>query len=434
MITATLYSDPACPWAYSESPALRVIEWRYGDQLDWKLVLVGLTESSEQYAKRGYTPVRGALGQLHFRSRYGMPFAPEPKARLSATARACRAVVATRMSDPGTEWGGVPRAIQLANFNGPLVLEDDDMLRDVLREVPGVDADAIVAALDSPEVTAAYEADKAATREAAGSAAELQGRPPPPTGPFASPRPRSCFSQTAPHWRPAAFVAGRGLRHPRDQPRSDAHPLRAARDARAAVGRVSRRAHDPGGRGADDPRQRRARPPGGRGRAHRAGSRWEGGTTVDGRRRALDHGLGCRPGQPQQAASPDHRSPTAFRTPPRCSSSAGGDPGREGRDPARPAQRLAQTISLCSGASSIPNSCAIVMPGTPRRACAGGAPPIASARAPGSRTDRRRGPSSALRSRGWRPVRGRRPRRQPGPGGRCGSSRSPACRSSGGNW
>ena len=24
MIDATLYSDPACPWAYSESPALRV--------------------------------------------------------------------------------------------------------------------------------------------------------------------------------------------------------------------------------------------------------------------------------------------------------------------------------------------------------------------------------------------------------------------------
>ena len=109
MINATLYSDPACPWAYSESPALRVIEWRYGDQLDWKLVLVGLTESSDQYAKRGYTPVRGALGQLHFRSRYGMPFAPEPKARLSATARACRAVVAARLANPGTRVGGVPR-------------------------------------------------------------------------------------------------------------------------------------------------------------------------------------------------------------------------------------------------------------------------------------------------------------------------------------
>jgi predicted DsbA family dithiol-disulfide isomerase len=202
MITATLYSDPACPWAYSESPALRVIEWRYGDQLDWKLVVVGLTERSEQYAQRGYTPVRGALGQLHFRNRYGMPFSPVPKARLSATARACRAVVAARLAHPGTEWA-VFRAIQLANFTGPLVLEDDEMLRDVLREVPGVGADAIIAALDSPEVTEAYEADKADTRKAAGSAAELQGKTATTDGPVRFTAPSIVFQSNG-----TSLVAG----------------------------------------------------------------------------------------------------------------------------------------------------------------------------------------------------------------------------------
>jgi len=202
MITATLYSDPACPWAYSESPALRVIEWRYGDQVDWKLVLVGLTERSEQYAERGYTPVRGALGQLHFRNRYGMPFSPVPKARLSATARACRAVVAARLANPGSEWA-VFRAIQLANFTGPLVLEDDEMLRDVLREVPGVDADAIIAALDSPEVTAAYEADKADTRKAQGSAAELQGKTATTDGPVRFTAPSIVFQSNG-----TSLVAG----------------------------------------------------------------------------------------------------------------------------------------------------------------------------------------------------------------------------------
>jgi predicted DsbA family dithiol-disulfide isomerase len=174
MISATLYSDPACPWAYSESPALRVIEWRYGDQLAWRLALVGLTEDASQYAARGYTPVRGALGQLSFR-RYGMPFAPSPKPRLSATARACRAVVAARLANPGTEWS-VFRALQLANFTTPMLLEDDEALQDALRDLPGVDAAAIIAALDSPEVTEAYESDKAETRTAEGSAAELQGK------------------------------------------------------------------------------------------------------------------------------------------------------------------------------------------------------------------------------------------------------------------
>ena len=175
MIDATLYSDPACPWAYSENPAMRVIEWRYGEQLDWRLVVIGLTEDASQYERRGYTPLRGALGQLRFRRRYGMPFAPAPKPRLSATSRACRAVVAARIAQPGSEWR-VYRALQLANFTSPLVLEDDAQLADVLRGVPGIDANEIVARIDAPDVVEAYERDRDETRTAEGSAAELQGK------------------------------------------------------------------------------------------------------------------------------------------------------------------------------------------------------------------------------------------------------------------
>ena len=174
MISATLFSDPACPWAYSESPALRVLEWRYDSQLDWRLVLIGLTERASQYEERGYTPLRGALGQVRFR-RYGMPFAPNPKDRVSATARACRAVVATRLAHPGSEWAAF-RALQFANFTTRLLLDDDEGLRDVLSTVPGIDADAVVSSLDSPEVNDAYNSDRAETREAEGSAAELQGK------------------------------------------------------------------------------------------------------------------------------------------------------------------------------------------------------------------------------------------------------------------
>ena len=174
VIDATLYSDPACPWAYSENPALRVIEWRYKDQLRWRLVMIGLTEDASQYEARGYTPLRGALGQVRFR-RYGMPFAPAPKARISATARACRAVVASRLLAPGSEWD-VFRALALANFTSSLVLDDDSQLEQVIARLPGVDAREIIARLDSPEVTEAYERDKAETRSAAGSAAELQGK------------------------------------------------------------------------------------------------------------------------------------------------------------------------------------------------------------------------------------------------------------------
>ncbi len=175
MIEATLYSDAACPWAYSASPALRVIQWRYGDQLRWRLVMVGLTESATQYEERGYTPLRGALGYAWFRERYGMPFTAAPKARLSATSRACRLVVAARMHDPGSEWR-VFRAVQLANFTTPLLLDEDEQLAAVLRDVEGIDADELVGRIDDPDVIKAYDGDRAETRRAAGSAAELQGK------------------------------------------------------------------------------------------------------------------------------------------------------------------------------------------------------------------------------------------------------------------
>jgi predicted DsbA family dithiol-disulfide isomerase len=193
MISATLYNDPACPWAYSESPALRVIEWRYGDQLDWRLVLIGLTEDASQYEARGYTPLRGALGQALFRRRYGMPFSPAPKPRLSATSRACRAVVAARLASPGSEWR-VFRAIQLANFTTPLVLDDDAQLVEALSAVSGIDAPAIVGAIDSPEVLEAYKRDKDETRAAAGSAAELQGKTATTDGPVRFTAPSIVFA------------------------------------------------------------------------------------------------------------------------------------------------------------------------------------------------------------------------------------------------
>ena len=48
MIEATLHTDAGCPWAYSANPALRVLEWRFRDQLSWRLVMIGLREQATQ--------------------------------------------------------------------------------------------------------------------------------------------------------------------------------------------------------------------------------------------------------------------------------------------------------------------------------------------------------------------------------------------------
>ena len=193
-VTATLHTDPGCPWAYSALPALRVLDWRYGDQIDWRLVVIGLAETSEQYVARGYTTGDRAVGWTDFRDRFGMPFAPSPKVRVSATARGCRAIVAARILAPGSEWA-VLRALQLANFTSPLLLDDDDQLRGVLAGVPGVDADDVVGRLDAPDVTDAYERDRAEARTAAGSPTELQGKTATTDGPVRYTAPSVVFAR-----------------------------------------------------------------------------------------------------------------------------------------------------------------------------------------------------------------------------------------------
>jgi 2-hydroxychromene-2-carboxylate isomerase len=171
VIEATLYSDAACPWAYSASPALRVLEWRYGDQLSWRLVMIGLRE----LVARGYDTTQAAERLARFRERYGMPFDLVPKERASGTGRGCRAVVAARLLEPGSEWR-VLRALQLAQFTSGLLLDDAERIGSALRAVPGIDADGIVARLDAPEVIDAYDRDREEARRAAGTAAEAQGK------------------------------------------------------------------------------------------------------------------------------------------------------------------------------------------------------------------------------------------------------------------
>jgi hypothetical protein len=123
-----------------------------------------------------------------------MPFAALPKERAAATGPGCRAVVAARLLEPGSEWR-VLRALQLANFTTQLLLDDDELIRETLRGVPGVDADAIVDRLDDPEVTEAYEQDRAEARSAAGTAAETQDKTSTSDGPVRFTAPSIVFER-----------------------------------------------------------------------------------------------------------------------------------------------------------------------------------------------------------------------------------------------
>ena len=170
----THFTDPGCPWAWSASPALTVLQWRYGSQLEWQHVMIGLTETGAEYDRRGYTGAKMAVGYRSFRDR-GMPFATAPRERMHGTGQMCRVVVAARLQDPALEWP-VLRALQLAQFTTALNLEDHDALREALAWLPGADGDALVDAIADPAVEAAYQADRAQARQAAGGATEFQDK------------------------------------------------------------------------------------------------------------------------------------------------------------------------------------------------------------------------------------------------------------------
>jgi 2-hydroxychromene-2-carboxylate isomerase len=173
-VRVTHITDPGCPWAYSIEPSITTLRWRYGDQLDWRIVLIGLTESGAEYEARGYTPERQAGIGRSFK-RFGMPFQSSPRTRVPGTGRACRAVVSARMD--GVEAGYIAlRALRFAWFTSTLLMDEDEAIAQALSRFPELDVDRIMSRIDSPEVEEAYQRDRAEARSAAGSPASLQGK------------------------------------------------------------------------------------------------------------------------------------------------------------------------------------------------------------------------------------------------------------------
>jgi 2-hydroxychromene-2-carboxylate isomerase len=195
-ISVTHFTDPGCPFAYSASPALAVLRWRYGDQLDWRLVTIGLAEDPQRYIDAGYTPTRSTIGQQSYFKRFGMPLLMQPRARVSATSRACRAIVATRRLFPGRE-DEVLRALQLGWFTTTLQLDEDSDIEQALARVSGLDIGAVVDAIDDEQTLAAYEDDKQQTRSAEGGPTHFQGKARQTDGPVRYSAPSLVFHSEA---------------------------------------------------------------------------------------------------------------------------------------------------------------------------------------------------------------------------------------------
>ena len=147
--------------------------------------MIGLAEAPEDYDARGYSLVRNAQSQRRFR-RFGMPLAAIPKPRMHGTSRACRAIVAVRLSDPAREWEAL-RAMQALQFLTGDPMDDDAAIARAL-------GDDVAARIDDPEVLAEYERDRALARSASGTPAEAQGKTASTDGPVRFTAPSVVFA------------------------------------------------------------------------------------------------------------------------------------------------------------------------------------------------------------------------------------------------
>src|SRR3954453_14234167 len=154
MLDVELFTDPACPFAFSAEPARWRLRWHYGDGLRWRTTMIVLTREPGEAEKLA----EGAPG---LQRRYGMPIEPRPYARPASSEPACRAFVAARLNAPDRA-DALLRRLRVRVMLGGLL--DDPALIDGAASDAGIDPAALAACAATGEVAVALEPDAAAAR------------------------------------------------------------------------------------------------------------------------------------------------------------------------------------------------------------------------------------------------------------------------------
>ena len=167
----TEFTDPACPFAWSAEPARRRLQWLYGEELEWKLRMVGLSSSPEEYTDKGFTPERLSASLRSLSERHHMPMDTSVRPRMSATVPACRAVVATRLNEPELE-RGLLRRLRVRHFAGEL-LDEQSTLEEAAEDV-GIEPAALSKWMSDPATESALEEDLRLARHPSSEAVALE--------------------------------------------------------------------------------------------------------------------------------------------------------------------------------------------------------------------------------------------------------------------
>ena len=153
----TLFTDPACPFAFSAEPVRRRLRWHYGDGLRWTVRMIVLTLEPGEAEKL-------AEGAPNLQRIYGMPIDPAPYPRPVSSEPACRAVVAARINAPGSEEALLRRLRVRAMLGG--LLDDPELIAGAAREA-GLEPARLQDWCQTEEVALALGADITAARRPA---------------------------------------------------------------------------------------------------------------------------------------------------------------------------------------------------------------------------------------------------------------------------
>ena len=162
-VSIELYTDPACPFAFSAEPIRQRLRWHYGAGLSWTPRMIVLTLEEGEAHKL-------AQGAPNLQRRFGMPINPAPYAREASSEPACRAVVATRVRAPERA-EALLRRLRVRTMQGGL-LDDPALIAAAARDAD-IDRTALSAWAASAEVATELEADIASARNPSASARAL---------------------------------------------------------------------------------------------------------------------------------------------------------------------------------------------------------------------------------------------------------------------
>jgi predicted DsbA family dithiol-disulfide isomerase len=155
VLSVRLFTDPACPFAFSAEPVRQRLRWHYGDGLRWSTTMIVLTREPGEAE-------RLAEGAPNLQRRFGMPIDPRPYARTASSEPACRAFVAARLFAPERADALLRRLRVRVMQNGLL---DDPALIAAAAVDARLDPGVLAEWCASEEVAAALAADIAAARD-----------------------------------------------------------------------------------------------------------------------------------------------------------------------------------------------------------------------------------------------------------------------------